>query len=271
MTKIAEVGRGVVVEDAKPITGNRILVTNDDGVESPGLAHIAIRLAEKFDVVVAAPDGDRSGSGTGIGTFDASAGVDVTEADIGPVRAYSINGPPGLAVMMAALGAFGLAPDLVVSGINAGINTGHSIIHSGTVGAALTARTFGAHGLAISLARSERWEWEAASAIGVAVVEWMLTDERSPMVLNLNVPGLPLERILGLRWAELDGFGYFRVAIPDLEQGKVEFEVSSSSPSSTKGADSSHLAQDYATMTLLGGVESRPPPDLDPSGIWQPT
>lgn len=121
----------------------RLLVTNDDGIDSPGLKALARSLADHVDVIVAAPSADMSGSGTGIGRFDIDAGVELTPVSIDDVpMAYSIDGPAGLAVTAAALGAFGRRPDLVVSGINAGINTGHSIIHSGTVGAARTARTF---------------------------------------------------------------------------------------------------------------------------------
>ena len=111
-----------------------ILVTNDDGIDSPGLHALVGGLVGSFELIIAAPAADMSGSGTGIGRFDISEGVELTPVDIEPdIRAYTIDGPPGLAVTAAALGAFGDLPELVVSGINAGVNTGHSIIHSGTV------------------------------------------------------------------------------------------------------------------------------------------
>src|SRR5690606_32839603 len=119
-----------------------LLLTNDDGIESIGLQELARRLAKRYDVLVVAPEDQRSGAGTGIGFFDPIGGVTVEPVGLDDIPAYSIAGPPGLAVMASMLGAFGDPPDLVVSGINAGINTGHSVIHSGTVGAVLTARTF---------------------------------------------------------------------------------------------------------------------------------
>jgi broad specificity polyphosphatase/5'/3'-nucleotidase SurE len=139
-----------------------VLVTNDDGIGSPGLQRLATALAARYDVVVAAPSEDVSGCGTGIGRYDAAAPTRLRRTDLDGVEAYSLKGPPGLAVMAAALGAFGSLPDLVVSGINAGINTGTSIIHSGTVGAVLTARTFGLDGLAVSLGPGDRWYWDTA-------------------------------------------------------------------------------------------------------------
>ncbi len=193
----------------------RIVMTNDDGIDSPGLLLFAKELATEYEVVVAAPATNMSGAGTGIGRFDPETGVELNTVEMDGFIAHTIAGPPGLAVMAAALGAFGRAPDLVVSGINAGINTGHSVIHSGTVGGALTARTFGTRGIAISLAPSDPWHWETAIAVGVSAVRWMLSNEGSPHVLNVNVPAVPIEQVAGTKWAELDEFGYFQIATTD--------------------------------------------------------
>src|SRR5665811_223086 len=124
----------IVVDErsVSPVENPRILVTNDDGIDSPGLKKLASRLARDFEVVVVAPADDMSGTGTALGRFDPKAGVELTQTTVdGISEAYTVDGPPGLAVLAASLGAFGDPPDLVVSGINAGLNTGHSIIHSG--------------------------------------------------------------------------------------------------------------------------------------------
>ena len=105
----------------------RIVVTNDDGIDSPGLVELARAMSDLGSVVVAAPASDMSGSGTGIGRVD-PGGVELSRTDLSGLEAYTIAGPPGLAVMAVALGAFGGPADLVVSGINAGINTGQSIV-----------------------------------------------------------------------------------------------------------------------------------------------
>ena len=247
----------------------RLLITNDDGVESPGLQTLARRLAADFDVIVATPAHDVSGSGTGIGRFDPETGVELRRIDFDGVEVYSLDGPPGLAVMAAALGAFGTAPDLVVSGINAGINTGHSVIHSGTVGGALTARTFGARGIAISLAQSDPWHWDTAAEVAEAAVNWLL-GRTSPQVLNINVPALPAEAVKGVHWADLDEVGYFRVANAEMDSMKLQLQVGPTVDSSDPGSDTYLCSEGYVTVTPLSSVEPAPFPEVDASEIWSP-
>ena len=249
---------------------HRIIVTNDDGIDSPGLRLLAAKLAQDYDVVVAAPSSDMSGSGTGIGGFDPVTGVELTEVDMDDMTAFTIAGPPGLAVMAAALGAFGRFPDLVVSGVNAGMNTGHSIIHSGTVGAALTARTFRSRGIAVSLAQSDPWRWETAVEVGASAARWIIDRSRGPYVLNINVPGVPLSEINGIHWADLDDFGYFRVANADVEDRRLQFVVGSSSAGTDPASDTALCAKNFVTVTPLSTIEPAPFPDLDAGEIWQP-
>ena len=248
----------------------RLLITNDDGIDSPGLRAVAAALSKRHEVTVAAPGADMSGSGTGIGRFDITAGVALNPVSIdeAPV-AYSIDGPPGLAVTAAALGAFGEVPDLVVSGINAGINTGHSIIHSGTVGAALTARTFGIKGLAVSLAQSDPWHWETAAEVTVSAADWLLARKTSPHVLNVNVPGVPVEEVRGIHWADLDEFGYIRVATAAVEDHRLQFVVRSTDSPSDPGSDSVMVLENYVTLTPLSTVEPAPFPDEEASAVWK--
>lgn len=246
----------------------RILVTNDDGVEAPGIRILAAALAQVHDVILVAPEDDRSGSGTGIGQFDPTRGVDVTPVEISGVEtSYALAGPPGLAVMSAMLGAFGDVPDLVVSGINAGINTGHSVVHSGTVGAVLTARTFGVPGLAVSLGVSDPWEWATAARVACACVDWMAERKDGSSTYNLNVPGRPAEDLLGVRWADLDEFGYFRVAIADVPGRRVQFEVGAQDATLDPGSDTALLSEGFSTLTPLTTVEPAPFPSYRPPQI----
>lgn len=267
-TQVVVAEKPTVARDAA-----RVLVTNDDGIDSPGIVHLVKALAAAgFDVTVAAPSTDWSGAGTSIGRFDPRTGIPLRRVALDGARAYKIDGPPGLAVMAAALGAFGDPFDVVVSGINAGINTGHSVIHSGTVGAALTARTFGAHGVAVSLVPSDPWHWETAAAIGTAATSWITCEEREATTISVNVPGVPLEEVRGLRRSELDDFGYFRVAIADEGNEKLEFEVLSDSSTAPEGSDSWLLGQGWATITALGRLSAVPeslPAEL--TDVWSPT
>src|SRR4051794_34180633 len=131
----------------------RILVTNDDGVHAAGIHALAVALAEDgHDVTVAAPLVDFSGSGAALGPSHAEGlRVDRIRLDgLHDVPVWGVDGPPGMCVMAAHLGAFGERPDLIASGINHGGNTGRSILFSGTVGAALAAANFGLRGVAVS-------------------------------------------------------------------------------------------------------------------------
>jgi 5'-nucleotidase len=133
----------------------KVLVTNDDGIDAPGL-HALVRalVAGGRDVVVVAPTRDMSGSGAAIGQVHLDQHIDARRVelpDLPDVPAYALDGAPGLCVLAARLGGFGDPPDVVVSGINPGCNTGRAVLHSGTVGAALTAANFGVRGLAVSI------------------------------------------------------------------------------------------------------------------------
>lgn len=264
----------VVVDERlhAPPPSPRLLLTNDDGIDAPGLSALAAHLAKEHEVLVVAPSSDMSGSGTALGRMDANAGVEFKRVDMeGVGEAYAIEGPPGLAVISAGLGAFGPKPDLVVSGINAGMNTGRSVIHSGTVGAALTARTLGMHGLAVSLAYSTDWHWETAATIAGSAAEWVLSHVGPRIVLNLNVPGLPLEEIRGIRWADLDEFGYLRVATAHIPEERIEFELSGSTAGLDQASDTALCVDGFATLTLLSPVQPQPFPPSDPTEVWRPT
>jgi 5'-nucleotidase len=221
--------------------------------------------------VVVAPAWEMSGSGTGIGQFDPAKGVALTKLDRNDLSAYTVAGPPGLAVLAAMLGAFGSPPDLVVSGVNAGMNTGHSVIHSGTVGAALTARTLGAHGLAVSLAQSEPWHWDTAVEVARAAVDWVLAQSGPKVVLNLNVPGLPLKEVSGARWADLDEFGHIRVAMADVPGERLEFDVRGSGAGLDPASDTALCLAGNVTLTMLSTINPAPFPPDDPSAVWSPS
>jgi 5'-nucleotidase len=190
----------------------RILVTNDDGIDSVGLHILARAVREYGDVVVVAPDTEYSGAGAALGALHVIH-PEVRRTTVSGIdEAWSITGPPGLCAMLARLGTFGRF-DLLVSGINPGANVGRAVYHSGTVGAALTARNGGMSGVAVSQAvvgfgvEGQGWaemiadqQWETAAHVGSAVAGAVLgADLGEPVVVNVNVPNLPLDRIKGWR------------------------------------------------------------------------
>ena len=194
-----------------------ILVTNDDGIDSVGLAVLAGALRPLGDVTIVAPDGEYSGASAAFGPLHLIR-PEVQERTVrGIERSYAVNGPPALCVLFGRLGVFGPPPDLVVAGINPGANVGRSVYHSGTVGAALTARNGGISGVAVSqevadlAVEGQGWEdvvaaqiWETAAAVAAVVVAGVLAEPpEDAVVLNVNVPNLPLEEVKGWRWTEV--------------------------------------------------------------------
>lgn len=201
--------------DTVPVV--RILVTNDDGIDSVGLHHLARAMTSIGDVVVAAPDREYSGASAAFGALHLiQPEVHRTQIE-GVPDAWSVSGPPALCVMFSRLGTFGPAFDLVVSGINPGANVGRAVYHSGTVGAALTARNGGVTGIAVSQAvddfgiEGQGWDqmlanmqWEAAAEVAQHVVRAVAADLPSTaQVLNVNVPNLPVSEMKGYRITEV--------------------------------------------------------------------
>jgi 5'-nucleotidase len=203
----------------------RILVTNDDGVDSVGLHILARAMRPLGDVSIVAPDQEFSGASSAIGAIWAMH-PEVHAIDIeGVETSWCVSGPPALCVMFARLGAFGPPPDLIVSGINPGANVGRSVYHSGTIGAALTGRNGRIPGIAVSQSvdgfgvEGQGWEealvsqrWDVAAAVAATVVEGMIDDieagrahddEGYVGVLNVNVPNVELDEIKGFRWTEV--------------------------------------------------------------------
>lgn len=240
----------------------RALITNDDGIDSPGLHALAIAARDHgLDVVVAAPARQSSGSSASITAAEDDGRIQIERRelpDLEGVEAFAVRGAPGLIALIASNGAFGDKPDLVLSGINHGANVGRAILHSGTVGAALTGGMGGAFGLAVSLDvgfEPTVFEWDAAARITRSVLPLLL--EQAPgTVLNLNVPNVstPVE------WSEAtlapfgivqttlhrDGTDHVRLAVEDLPNEPVP------------GSDAALLAEGYATLTAITGVTSGP-------------
>jgi len=235
-----------------------VLVTNDDGIRSPGLHALARRLADDgHHVRVVAPDHDSSGASASIGILPADRRLPapvVELPELEGIEARTVPGPPGLAVLAARAGAFGPPPDLVVSGINSGSNTGQLVLHSGTVGAALTAQNFGGLGLAVSLEAADQWYWDTATSIAADVVRWMLHAVPPRTVINLNVPGRPLSEVLGLRAARLAPIGQVQVASTSISLDDLQTVFEASRGDAPADSDTALLAAGFATHTPLRGV-----------------
>ena len=242
----------------------RVLVTNDDGIESVGIQVLAAHLADAgHEVVVVAPDRDYSGSGAALGDLKPDVDLPVRKVELAgrpDIEAWALAGAPALTVVAGMLGAFGPAPEVVVSGINAGLNTGRSVLHSGTVGAALTAQNFGISGLAVSTAVTDPWHWDTAAAIAVDTLE-LLARGPARSVINLNVPGLPRDEVLGVRWARLAPFGAVRAAVSSRDDERLQFELTPTGYEPEPDTDQGSVQAGWASLTTLAGVVEAWPVD----------
>ena len=241
----------------------RVLVTNDDGFDAPGLAVLARAFADAgHEVVVVAPLTEASGAGAGIGSLSQRQGRVNVEAVTLPgleeIPSFAADALPALIVIAGCLGAFGPPPDLIASGINPGRNVGRAVLHSGTVGAALTSVHFRLKGLATSIQAGAPSGYESsngslthfASAAGLAVaLASHLETAPSGTVLNLNVPNLPLSEILGVRRAHLATTGLIYSAGVGENSPSVQLDLRGEEPAETTVAEAD---QTDDTLTELG-------------------
>jgi 5'-nucleotidase len=206
----------------------RVLVTNDDGVHAPGLHALAIALDEDgHDLLIVAPATDWSGGGAAIGPLHVSGRVAYQQVELDGLRhvpTFAVEGPPALAVLTACLGGYGSPPAIVVAGVNAGANTGSAILHSGTVGAALTAAQLGKAAAAVSLDLGSHAHWATAGAVATAVADWLEVIDQ-PIVLNVNVPNVPLRQVRGVRTAQLASVGTIQSGFVPVADGHLQLEI----------------------------------------------
>ena len=176
----------------------RALVTNDDGIGSPGLAALVRSLSRVADTCVVAPDRERSAASHAITLHKPLRATRVRIADTS-VPAWAANGTPADCVVVAVLDLMGARPDVVVSGINAGANLGMDLHYSGTVSGAVEAALFGIPAMAISVTAFGNVHWEPAAAFAASLAQQMARRGLPPdTILNVNVPDLPAEAITGV-------------------------------------------------------------------------
>lgn len=241
-----------------PGPGLRCLITNDDGVNSDGLRTLAaVAVDAGLDVIVAAPMENCSGASSSISAVE-TGGRFVVErrrwAGFDDIEVYAVDGLPAFIALTAARGAFGQPPDIVLSGVNRGPNTGYAILHSGTVGAALTASTHGCRAMAVSLnAITGEPHWDTATEPAGKVLRWLL-DAPPGTVFNVNVPDIDQAALKGLEWAELAHFGAVQVNIAEQGEGYFELSLSDINAEYEPGTDAAFLADGFATVTSLNPV-----------------
>jgi len=237
------------------------VVTNDDGIDSPGLTALAgSAVAAGLGVVIAAPASESSGTSAGLTAAEDHRHITTerrTLPELPDVPAYAVAADPGLIAFTAAHGGYGLTPDVLLSGINRGANVGRAVLHSGTVGAALTAGINGIRAMAVSLdvglLTDVEYHWETAAEVARRALD-LLVDLEPAAVLNLNVPNVPPDRLRSLRRATLATFGTVQSRVKRLDDGGLEILSVNVDEPPEPGTDAALLAAGHPTITPLRSV-----------------
>lgn len=176
----------------------RILLSNDDGYFAPGLAALAEALVGLGEIVVVAPEQNRSGASNSL-TLDRP--LFLKQAANG---FHFVNGTPTDCVHLAVTGMLDKLPDIIVSGINFGANMGDDTIYSGTVAAATEGFLLGIPSIAISLTSFEGNNFDSAGRVARELVERFIRDPiKEPVLLNVNVPDIPYSELKGMEVTRL--------------------------------------------------------------------
>jgi len=229
----------------------KILVSNDDGYDAPGITALAHALSSLADVTVTvvAPSRNRSATSNSI-TVDRP--LRITQAANG---FYFVDGTPADCVHLAVTGFLDFRPDLVVSGVNDGANLGDDTIYSGTVAAAMEGYLLGIPSIAVSLAARPADRFDTAAQIARDIVaRYQNNLPSTPWLLNVNVPNVPYAELKGIRTVRLGKRHQAEPAVKSVnERGEVEYRVGPVGKAADAGPDTDFgtIAEGYASVTPL--------------------
>ena len=232
----------------------RILISNDDGYQAPGLGALYDALRKLGDVEVVAPEHNNSAKSNALSLHSP---LYVHRASNG---FRYINGTPADCVHIALTGLLGYRPDLVVSGINNGANMGDDTIYSGTVGAAMEGYLFGIPAIAFSQTEKGWTHLDAAAQKASELVQQLLpslsgaTQRTTPWLLNVNIPNRPLVDIMGFKVTRLGRRHAAEQVIKQVSpRGETMYWIGGAGPAKddTDGTDFHATAHGYASITPL--------------------
>lgn len=176
----------------------RILLSNDDGYFAPGLAALAEALSGLGEIIVVAPEQNRSGASNSL-TLDRPLMLKQAASGF-----FFVNGTPTDCVHLAVTGMLDSLPDIIVSGINSGANMGDDTIYSGTVAAATEGYLLGIPSIAISMTSFAGLNYATAGRVARELVERYVNNPiQGPVLLNVNVPDIPYEQLSGMEVTRL--------------------------------------------------------------------
>lgn len=166
----------------------KILLTNDDGIFAPGIQTLCKKLEEDYEVVVVAPDRERSATGHAITLHHPLRAKEVYFSKI-KSKCIAVDGTPADCVKIAVESLLDEEPDLIISGINAGPNLGHDVLYSGTVSAAIEGLLLGIPSIAVSLVSDDQWDFsQAVNLVTKLLEEYKRQGFKKKSLLNVNIP-----------------------------------------------------------------------------------
>jgi 5'-nucleotidase len=175
----------------------KILVTNDDGIQAEGLWTLVRELKKVAEVTVVAPDGERSAIGTAVTLFQPLHASEFCAPEDG-VRAYAVDGSPSDCVILALGKLIQDNVDIVISGINPNLNLGEDVYISGTVGSAMQGYFRGLPAIAVSAPLDSQIGLKVAARITARLAQKIVENNPAKILLNINVPNLPMEKVHGI-------------------------------------------------------------------------
>lgn len=238
----------------------RIVLTNDDGIDAPGLLAARRALEKIGDVLTVAPDSNRSGVGRSI-SFGRSLHVEEREMADGGVG-YACTGTPVDCVRLVALGLMDFEPELVVSGINHGENLGDDITYSGTVAGALEGIVIGVPGIAVSLSTGRPWHagvaedlhFEPVAEFTARLAKMAHKGLPPGRVLNVNAPNLDFGELKGARITRL-GRRFYKDELIEVrgDDGRVGYDIYNNPPGhhDGEGTDFAAIAAGEISVTPI--------------------
>jgi 5'-nucleotidase len=235
----------------------KILITNDDGVDSPGLLALAVEMEKIGEVTILAPDKNWSASGHSR-ALDRPLRVKEIQLPNG-MGAFAADGSPADCVALGLRGFLPFKPDMVVSGINTSANLGQDVVYSGTVAAAMEAAVWGVPAIAFSqdapARKSTPRDYSAAAFYCRQVVEARFLHQLQPgIVFNVNIPPLPMNEIKGICATRLGTRVYHdRVERHVDPRGKTYYWLAGNAPDGipSKGTDIGAVTDGFVSVTPL--------------------
>jgi 5'-nucleotidase len=262
-----------------------IVLTNDDGIDAPGILAMRQALEEIGDVITIAPDRNRSGVGRSI-SIGRSLEVEKRTMADGAVG-YACTGTPVDCVRLVALGLLDFEPEMVVAGINHGENLGDDITYSGTVAGALEGIVIGVPGIAVSLSTGRSWhessqveeefvhgetdlDFEPVAEFAARVAKVAYKGLPAGRILNINAPNLPAGKLEGAKVTRL-GRRLYKDEIVEVkgENGKVGYDIYNNPPAheNEEGTDFAALVERRISVTPIH-LDLTDRPGMDELGSW---